>query len=82
MIIILVCVCLFIGIFSILWENFAEGIKAIIGLKKNAIWVILLTCGVIVWQFWGNFNSAEINKISLGIVFIFIVFLIGFVERN
>ena len=54
----LVFVLLFIGVFSILWETFAEGIKAIIGLKKNAIWVILLACGVIIWQFWGNFESS------------------------
>ena len=78
----LVFVLLFIGVFSILWETFAEGIKAIIGLKKNAIWVILLACGVIIWQFWGNFESHELNKISLGVVLFVLVFLIGFLEKN
>jgi purine-cytosine permease-like protein len=78
----LVFVLLFIGVFSILWETFAEGIKAIIGLKKNAIWVILLACGVIIWQFWGNFESSELNKISLGVVLLVLVFLIGFLEKN
>ena len=78
----LVFVLLFIGVFSILWETFAEGIKAIIGLKKNAIWVILLACGVIIWQFWGNFESRELNKISLGVVLLVLVFLIGFLEKN
>ena len=78
----LVFVLLFIGVFSILWETFAEGIKAIIGLKKNAIWVILLACGVIIWQFWGNFESSELNKISLGVVLLILVFLIGFLEKN
>jgi purine-cytosine permease-like protein len=78
----LVFVLLFIGVFSILWETFAKGIKAIIGLKKNAIWVILLACGVIIWQFWGNFESSELNKISLGVVLLVLVFLIGFLEKN
>ena len=78
----LVFVLLFIGVFSILWETFAKGIKAIIGLKKNAIWVILLACGVIIWQFWGNFESRELNKISLGVVLLVLVFLIGFLEKN
>jgi len=78
----LVCVCLFIGIFSILWDNFVGGVKAIIGLKKNAIWVILLACGAIIWQFWGNFESSELNKTSLGVVLLVLVFLIGFLEKN
>jgi hypothetical protein len=73
--------CLFIGIFSILWDTFVAGIKAIIGLKNNAILVFLLAFGCVIWQFWGNFDSSELNKISLGVFLLGLVFLIGGIER-